>query len=84
MTKKDTTQRPLICINNGQQYDGCRAAARDLGLDPSAVHRAAAGIRQHAKGYFFRYLDRIQVPEDVYEDYRRYERYKIRKEGSRK
>ena len=71
--KKDTTPRARICINNGRIFESCNGAARALGLDPSAVHRVAAGSRLHTHGYFFRYLDLIKVPESKYMDFCRYE-----------
>lgn len=70
---KDTTPRALICINNGRIYESCNGAAHALGLDPSAVHRVAAGNRQRTHGYFFTYLDLLKIPPSAYGDYCRYE-----------
>ena len=82
---KDTTPRALICINNGRSYGSCHGAACALGLDPSAVHRVAAGNRLRTHGYFFTYLDMLKIPPSAYGDYCRYEMARrLYKEGAAK
>lgn len=82
---KDTKPRKLICMNNGRIYESCNGAARALGLDPSAVHRVAAGNRLRTHGYFFTYLDMLKIPPSAYDDYCRYEMARrLYKEGAAK
>ena len=71
--RKNTQKRALLCLNNGRVYNSCNGAARALGLNPSAVHRVAAGTRLQTHGYVFKYLDLLRIPAAAYGDYCRYE-----------
>lgn len=57
--------RSVICLNTAKIYHSIKEAAKDLDLDPAAVQRAAAGVRDRAGSYFFEYLDNLrEVPAD--------------------
>lgn len=57
--------RSVICLNSAKIYPSIKEAAQALDLDPAAVQRAAAGLRDRAGSYFFEYLDNIpEVPAD--------------------
>lgn len=65
MKKRGRPGRAIICLNNAKVYDSIKIAAEDLNLDPTAVQRAAAGVRDRAGSFFFMYLDRMeQIPID--------------------
>ena len=46
---------PVICINNGVEYESTRDAAYALGVDKSSVSRVCTGKYKHTQGYIFRY-----------------------------
>lgn len=63
--KRGRKGRAVICLNTAKVYKSIKKAAEDLNLDPTAVQRAAAGIRSRAGDYFFMYLDNMeQIPID--------------------
>lgn len=57
--------RSVICLNTAKIYPSIKDAAEDLILDPAAVQRAAAGVRDRAGKFFFEYLDNVnEIPAD--------------------
>lgn len=63
--KKGRKGRAVICLNLARVYRSITEAASDLRMDPAAVQRAAAGIRERAGKYFFMYADELEtIPFD--------------------
>ena len=49
----------VICFKDGKkigEFVSCRAAAKELGLDPSAISKVCRGIYSHTHGYVFKYI----------------------------